>query len=99
MREIKFHEAADLEAAEAIAWHEGRESGLGSRLRHEIEKSVGRIVRSPLQFPIVYRSDIRRAILIKFPYSIFFSIEDNFILVIAVFHWKRDPAIWQGRIG
>ena len=62
MLEIKFHEAADLEAAEAIIWHKGREHGLGSRLRQEIEKSVSRIRTSPLQFPVVYRSDIRRLV-------------------------------------
>ncbi len=98
MLEIRFHEAAELESAEAILWYEGLERGLGTRLRREIEKSVDRILKSPVQFPAVYRSDIRRLVLNQFPYSIFFTVEDNCVVVIAVFHWKRDPAVWRGRV-
>jgi plasmid stabilization system protein ParE len=33
----------------------------------------------------------------RFPYSVFYSVESEQIVVLAVFHARRDPAIWKGR--
>jgi hypothetical protein len=33
----------------------------------------------------------------RFPYSLFFVIEDETLIVIACFHGSRDPAQWQTR--
>ena len=33
----------------------------------------------------------------RFPYSLFFVIEDETLLVIACFHASRGPAQWQKR--
>lgn len=95
---IKFQEAADLETAEAIAPYEAQEVGLGTRLRSEIEKSIARILHSPLSFPVIQHSYIRRVLLDRFPYSIIFMVEDNYVVIVAVFHSKRDPSVWQGRV-
>jgi toxin ParE1/3/4 len=98
MLEIMFHEAADQEAAEAILWYELQEAGLGPRLRSEIDTSISRILRSPLTFPVIHRSNIRRAPLTRFPYSIIFALEDEYVVILAVFHSRRDPAAWQERL-
>lgn len=42
--------------------------------------------------------DIRRAVVQRFPYSVFYRIEAAQIVVIAVFHTKRDPKNWQERV-
>lgn len=98
MLEIKFHEAADLEAAEAIAWYELQEVGLGTRLRSEVERSIARILQSPLSFPVIHRSNIRRVLLNRFPYSIIFMVEDECVVIVAIFHSRRDPTVWQERL-
>jgi len=33
----------------------------------------------------------------RFPYSLFFIVEDETLLVIACFHASRDPLQWQKR--
>ncbi len=48
MLTIKFHESADLEAVEAIAFYEGLENGLGVQFRLEIEEGITRILSSPM---------------------------------------------------
>jgi toxin ParE1/3/4 len=48
------------------------------------------------QFPTVFRN-VRRALLRRFPYSLFFVVEDETLIVIACFHASRDPAHWQKR--
>lgn len=45
---------------------------------------------SPLQFPEV-APGIRRGLMRRFPYAVYFSMDENQILVIAVFHQRRDP--------
>jgi toxin ParE1/3/4 len=50
----------------------------------------------PRQFPIVFRS-VRRGLLRRLPYSLFFVIENDTVMVIACFHSSRDPSHWQKR--
>jgi plasmid stabilization system protein ParE len=40
---------------------------------------------------------IRKAVVPRFPYCIFYRAEATRVHVIAVFHSSRNPAIWQGR--
>jgi len=51
---------------------------------------------NPRQFPVVYKN-VRRALLRRFPYSLFFVLEDDALFVIAIFHASRDPSHWQRR--
>jgi hypothetical protein len=39
------------------------------------------------------RGDVRRAVLQRFPYSIYFIVEDYRIVVLAIFPARRDPRI------
>jgi len=51
---------------------------------------------NPQQFPAVFKN-VRRALLCRFPYMLFFTIEGDTLLVIACFHASRDPRLWQQR--
>jgi toxin ParE1/3/4 len=51
---------------------------------------------NPRQFPLVF-NNVRRALLRRFPYSLFFIVEGETLLVIACFHASRDPLQWQKR--
>jgi toxin ParE1/3/4 len=42
-------------------------------------------------YPAVH-GDVRRALLRRFPYSVFFLVEDDLAIVLAVHHRRRDPA-------
>ncbi len=53
MHEVVFHEAAELEAAEAVAYYESAEEGLGTALREEVERTVNSIVSRPLAHPVI----------------------------------------------
>lgn len=57
---------------------------------------VNRMTENPYQFPVVLQ-DVHRARLRKFPYSLFFRVETQFLVVIACFHGSRDPQRWQER--
>jgi len=82
---------------EAIAWYEYRGAGLGLQFTTEIDTYLQRIADSPKQFPKT-RGELRRAILQRFPYTIHFLDETTRIVVLAVFHVKRNPSVLEGRL-
>ena len=51
----------------------------------------------PLKYSVL-RSGVRRALARRFPYAIYFSVEDDVIVVLAVLHTARNPAEWQRRV-
>ncbi|MCR4304183.1 MAG: type II toxin-antitoxin system RelE/ParE family toxin [Gallionella sp.] len=93
---VSFHRAASTEFIEASAWYESKRLGLALEFMAEIDRCVSRASEHPLQFAVV-REDIRRVVANRFPYSVYFRAEQHRIVVLAVFHGSRDPAIWQGR--
>ena len=62
----------------------------------EMPRCVSLVSEHPNQFAIV-RDDIRRVVTKRFPYCIYFPVEQHRIVVLAVFHGNRNPAIWQAR--
>jgi plasmid stabilization system protein ParE len=81
---------------EARAWYDNIRPELGERFALAVEATVEAISEHPLQFPVVYRNR-RRAGVRRFPYSIFFELQEQRIVVIACFHGRRNPRRWQSR--
>lgn len=96
---IKFLEAAEIESSDGIDWYEERKAGLGKEFREAVEAAISTIQKHPFAFPIVHASHLRKARVKKFPYTIFFTIQPNQILVYSVFHTSRNPIVWRGRVG
>ena len=95
---LQLSELAEADYAEAIAWYEGIRAGLGADLTLCIEEALDRLREFPEAFPLVFR-DARRAVVWRFPYGIVFRLRGECINVEAIFHARRDPTAWQGRIG
>ncbi len=93
---IVFRRIARLEMDKSIAWYESRRAGLGLEFAVEVETFLVRIAETPEQFPRV-RGEIRRAVLQRFPYTLHFLIESNRVVILAVFHVKRNPRTLEGR--
>jgi toxin ParE1/3/4 len=93
---VIFTQAAREELIEAQDWYEGAAAGLGRRFRQAIHALIERMSDNPRQFPVVFKN-VRRALLRRFPYSLFFVVEDDTLSVIACFHASRDPSRWQER--
>lgn len=86
---------ADLE--EATLYYEESRPGLGETFSAEVFRLIQRIVDSPRQFPVIERT-MRRGVLHRFPYSIYFLFDSGEVVILAILHHRRDPAIWKGRL-
>ncbi|HEX3247797.1 MAG TPA: type II toxin-antitoxin system RelE/ParE family toxin [Pyrinomonadaceae bacterium] len=85
---------AQINIREIAVWYEQRETGLGHRFMAEIRQALESISRTPLRFPII-ENGVRRLLLRRFPYAIYFLWEDESAIVIAVLHQHRDPEMWK----
>jgi plasmid stabilization system protein ParE len=93
---VTFRRAARAEFIEAAAWYESQRPDLGVDFIVEIERCLDAACERPMTYPSIYK-DVRRVVANRFPFSVYFRAEERRIVVLAVFHGRRDPAIWQHR--
>jgi toxin ParE1/3/4 len=87
---------AEADLQDARAWYDVIRPELGERFARAVEKTIQSIAHRPDQFPVIHR-ERRRAGVRRFPYGIFFEVQEKQILIVACFHAKRDPERWQAR--
>ena len=91
---VRRHAKADVRAA--ARWYELQRPGLGREFVAEVDAAVNRVAENPVQYQVLYRG-VRRAIVCRFPYAVFYRIEASNIVLFCVGHLHRDPASWKGR--
>ena len=87
---------AELDALEAASWYEGERTDLGTEFLDELRTTFSRVEEGPERFPVVFR-EVRRAILHRFPFGVFFIVESDRAVVLALTHLRRHPRAWQAR--
>ena len=93
---VVLRDEAQTEFYEAFDYYEGKQAGLGLDFAARVERVFDRIAANPQMHCIVF-ADIRKAVVTRFPYCIFYRADSTRVEVIAVFHSKRDPSIWMNR--
>jgi plasmid stabilization system protein ParE len=93
---IRFTPEADAELAEARYWYAHQQEDLDIEFMKSIDDALLRIVRNPEL--VVYRA-LRRVVVRRFPFAVFYEVTTEEIQVIAVFHSRRDPERWKSRVG
>ena len=66
---------------------------LGKRFRDAIREQIARVGERPDMYPRIH-GEIRRTITTDFPYSVFYKIERDDIVILRVIHHARDPEKW-----
>ncbi|MCA9422996.1 MAG: type II toxin-antitoxin system RelE/ParE family toxin [Nitrospira sp.] len=94
--EVRLRQEVEEDLADAAAWYEEQRQGLGHEFLDEILTMLWRIADTPLVYPSVHRNT-RRAIIHRFPFGIYYRVEDTTIVVVAVMHGSRDPRRWKNR--
>jgi plasmid stabilization system protein ParE len=89
-RKVRLTEEADRHLTEAAQWYERQRSGLGCEFLDQALSAFPLLIEHPLRYPLV-RHDIRRAPMAKFPYGIYFRVEQSKVVIVAVMHARRRP--------
>jgi plasmid stabilization system protein ParE len=95
MRIIFAPEARD-EFVDAERYYDEQLPGLARLFRDEVRSALRRVQAWPFSCPIE-RGGIRRLILSRFPHKLLYTIEPDYLYVLAVAHLHRKPDYWVGR--
>ena len=85
----EFHPDALSEYEEAARYYANCQDGLEFRFIEAVEHAIQQILDTPEQWRI-FEEDIRRCLTRVFPYAVLYTIEKDFILIIAVMHCHRE---------
>lgn len=97
MTPVKYHQAAEEELLNEVAYLELRLPGLGRRFYSEVLRAERLIGRFPESAQVVLPG-IRKQRLRKFPFSLIYSIDKDALLILAVAHHSRRPRYWLQRV-
>lgn len=61
-----------------------------------VQQIFDRVAANPQMHAVAF-ADIRKAVVSRFPYCVFYRADAARVEVIAVFHTSRDPSVWQSR--
>ena len=81
---------AERDLREAQLWYEEQRPGLGADFRAAVDNAFERLAENPHLYPVVYRG-LRRAVMRRFPYLIYFAVQKDAVRAVACWHGKRDP--------
>jgi len=87
---VQVRRAAEFDVAAAQIWHETQRTGLGAEFHFEFSQVIARPSETPLIYSAVYR-DVRRAVVHRFPYLIWYRVLDKDVMVLACTHGRQDP--------
>ena len=90
---LKFSTRALREIGEAQEWYEFQSPGLGEEFIAAMELQLKRLEQAPLLYAEVI-PNVRRALLPRFPYGLFYAVRGNLIQILAVLHDVRNPSLW-----
>lgn len=96
-RSIIVRPMAEQDLLEAQTWYEEKRIGLGSEFRTAVDATFQRLSESSLLFPLVYQQ-LRRVVLRRFPYLIYFHADPRRVIIVACLHSRRHPRIVRARI-
>ena len=87
---------AEADILEAFRWYESKRLGLGHAFVEVVDDAFERLAEAPSSVPVAYR-DLRRLVLRRFPYVVYFRMVEDTIQVFGVMHGRRDLRVLRRR--
>jgi toxin ParE1/3/4 len=87
---LRYTERSKDDLELAFEWYERQRRWLGFNFLDAVELSLKNILIFPEMYSICY-ANFRRCVIRKFPFSIFYTIEENEIVIHSVFDNRQDP--------
>ena len=94
--ELKIRKEAEFDIDEHFSSYEELRIGLGHDFLLCVEEALSKIQRNPLIYKVIYKS-LRRIPIRRFPYRLFYAIENEIVVITAVFHAHKDPLSLESR--
>jgi len=95
-RTLVLRRVAQREFDEAADRYDEQRAGLGAEFIDEVNRVFENLRDHSERYAVVHE-DLREALVRRFPYVVYFRVEPDQVVVVAVIHTSRDPSIWQSR--
>jgi plasmid stabilization system protein ParE len=95
-RALRLRNIARHEFDEAADWYEKQRPGLGLEFVEEVDRVLDDLREFPEAHAVVHK-DLREALVHRFPYAVYYRVEPEQVVVVAIIHTARNPATWQRR--
>ena len=95
-RRLEFRPDASADVAEAFAWYEAMQVGLGQQFESDLDRTLQQIATMPEAGRTVHRQ-LRRGLLQRFPFAVYYVVEVAAVVIRGVLHTSRHPREWRRR--
>lgn len=94
--EILIRSEARTDLLDAFQWYQDQRAGLGLDFKLCVDDALSKLKKQPSFYKKIHY-DIRRIVIKRFPFGIFYLINNNSVIILAVLHARRDPSKWKSR--
>ena len=77
---------------ESAQWYESQKEGLGMRFIEAVEDKIITVQQNPFHYQLKHKNT-RLALIKRFPYAIYFILDEKKIFVLAILSTHRNPKI------
>ena len=91
---LEFHPEAELELIAAAVYYDKQVLGLGERFESEIRYATDLLLDQP-EIGTFVGPYIRKFILTRFPFTLYYSAMSDVLRIEAVAHQSRRPSYWK----
>jgi len=96
MKPIRIDPEADQELVEAQDWYYERSEAAAEAFALEVDHAIRSIGQAPLRYPLTLRG-ARAFVLDRFPYTVFYRVRTDHVVITAIAHQSRRPGYWRHR--
>jgi plasmid stabilization system protein ParE len=93
---VAFRRRVHHDLAAAFDWYEAQRPGFGDEFLRAALAVFASITHHPEMFGLI-DPEVRRAIVARFPFAVFYTIEPERVVVLRVLHTARNPSLWPRR--
>lgn len=90
---VVYRPQVGRDLAAGFAYYEDQSAGLGEQFLVAVNSAFDAIERYPELFARIH-GEVRRGLVSRFPYAVFYRVEPRRVVVLTVLHTARDPKLW-----
>ena len=90
---VVYRRKVGRDLAAGFGSYEGQIEDLGEKFLTAVDSTFDAIERYPEMFAQIH-GEVRRALVSRFPYAVFYRVESRQVVVLTVLHTSRDPKVW-----
>ena len=90
---LVFRRRFKVDLVAGFDWYEEQRLGLGEYFLSAVQSTLKSVEFHPEIYMSVH-GEVRRAIVSRFPFAIFYLVEPKRIVALRLLHTARDPNLW-----